>query len=161
MWFASLFFNGEYISFVCHEFVVTVREGVNTPQDIFEQRNHPLTEVRPKNSGVDIHLKWPYRGHVPPFEVWFSGQPGLEWSVHFAWLAWKRVCIFKLFNWRRPKAETFHIIKKLKSHWLSFFVNFLYPSPYISGRSGLWILLDPSGWLKPLALWQLGLSRLC
>ena len=28
------------------EFAVTVREGVDTVQDIFEQRNHWLTEVR-------------------------------------------------------------------------------------------------------------------
>ena len=44
------------------------------------------------------------------------------------------------------KAETVHII--------SFFVNFFYLSPYISERSGLWILLDSSSWPKPLALWQ-------
>ena len=48
------------------EFAVTVREGVDTVQDIFEQRNHWLTEVRQKHSRrgkgwwVGIDLKWPY-----------------------------------------------------------------------------------------------------
>ena len=48
------------------KFAVTVREGVDTVQDIFEQRNHWLTEVRQKHSRrgkgwwVGIDLKWPY-----------------------------------------------------------------------------------------------------
>ena len=48
------------------EFAVTVREGIDTVQDIFEQRSHWLTEVRQKHSRggkgwwVGIDLKWPY-----------------------------------------------------------------------------------------------------
>ena len=33
-----------------NEFAVTVREGVDSVQDIFEQRDHWLTEVRQKHS---------------------------------------------------------------------------------------------------------------
>ena len=48
------------------EFAVTVREGVDTVQVIFEQRDNWLTEVRQKHSQrgkgwwVGIDLKWPY-----------------------------------------------------------------------------------------------------
>ena len=42
--FFTLSFKRNFIFFVCHEvmknFAMTVQEGIDTLQDIFEQRNH-------------------------------------------------------------------------------------------------------------------------